>query len=111
MPLPDGRGVFGAMPAWVGQPAATLGIKVITVFPGNEGTRLDSHQGAVLLFDTADGRLLAVLDAKVGRDHYVVAFSSDHGVAALPEQTFPAPAGGRGAGAGVTGRVTAATVA
>jgi ornithine cyclodeaminase len=62
VPLPDGRGVFGAMPAWVGEPA-TLGIKVITVFPGNEGSRLDSHQGAVLLFDTADGRLLAVLDA------------------------------------------------
>ncbi|HVG43882.1 MAG TPA: ornithine cyclodeaminase family protein, partial [Longimicrobium sp.] len=62
VPLPDGRGVFGAMPAWVGEPA-TLGIKVITVFPGNHGTRLDSHQGAVLLFDTADGRLLAVLDA------------------------------------------------
>ena len=54
MPLPDGRGVLGAMPAWIGKPA-TLGIKVITVFPGNEGSRLDSHQGAVLLFDTADG--------------------------------------------------------
>ena len=62
VPMPDGRGLFGAMPAWVGEPA-TLGIKVITVFPGNEGTRLDLHQGAVLLFDPEDGRLLAVLDA------------------------------------------------
>jgi len=62
MPLPDGQSVVGAMPAWIGDPA-TLGIKVITVFPGNEGSRLDSHQGAVLLFDPGDGRLLAVLDA------------------------------------------------
>jgi ornithine cyclodeaminase/alanine dehydrogenase-like protein (mu-crystallin family) len=62
VPLPDGSGLFGAMPAWLGRPE-TLGIKVITVFPGNEGSQLDSHQGAVLLFDTGDGRLLAVLDA------------------------------------------------
>ena len=48
----------------------------------------------------------------MGRDRYVLAFSSDHGVVTLPEQTFPQPAGGRGAGGGgVTGRVTAATVA
>jgi alanine dehydrogenase len=62
MRLPDGRSAFGAMPAYLGRPAA-LGIKVITVFPGNEGTHLDSHQGAVLLFEVEHGRLLAVLDA------------------------------------------------
>lgn len=60
--LPDGQSAFGAMPAYLGRPAA-LGIKVITVFPGNDGTALDSHQGAVLLFDVDTGRLLAVMDA------------------------------------------------
>jgi ornithine cyclodeaminase/alanine dehydrogenase-like protein (mu-crystallin family) len=60
--LPDGRSAFGAMPAYLGRPAA-MGLKVVTVFPGNEGTRYDSHIGAVLLFDVEHGRLLAVMDA------------------------------------------------
>lgn len=60
--LPGGQGAFGAMPAHLSSPPA-LGIKVITVFPGNHGTEYDSHQGAVLLFETERGRLLAVLDA------------------------------------------------
>lgn len=60
--LPDGRSAFGAMPAYLGRPAA-IGLKAITVFPGNEGSALDSHQGAVLLFEAEQGRLLAVMDA------------------------------------------------
>lgn len=60
--LPGGQGAFGAMPAHLSSPPA-LGIKVITVFPGNHGTAYDSHQGAVLLFETERGRLLAVMDA------------------------------------------------
>jgi ornithine cyclodeaminase len=43
--------------------ASALGIKVITVFPGNLGTPFDSHQGAVLLFEGEHGRLLAIMDA------------------------------------------------
>ncbi|HEV7499498.1 MAG TPA: ornithine cyclodeaminase family protein [Vicinamibacteria bacterium] len=60
--LPGGQGAFGAMPAHLSSPPA-IGIKVITVFPGNHGTAYDSHQGAVLLFETERGRLLAVMDA------------------------------------------------
>jgi alanine dehydrogenase len=60
--LPGGAGAFAAMPAHLSSPPA-LGIKVISVFPGNHGTRLDSHQGAVLLFDTERGQLLAIMDA------------------------------------------------
>ena len=59
---PDRTGLLGLMPGWLGEPR-TLGIKVVTVFPGNHGTDLDAHQGVVLLFDTDDGRLLAVIDA------------------------------------------------
>ena len=62
VPLPDRRGALAAMPAWLGEPPV-LGIKTISFFPGNLGTRLDCHQGAVLLFDPQDGRLLALLDA------------------------------------------------
>ncbi|HYU40772.1 MAG TPA: ornithine cyclodeaminase family protein [Vicinamibacteria bacterium] len=60
--LPGGQAAFAAMPAHLSSPAA-IGIKVITVFPANHGTEYDSHQGAVLLFETERGRLLAVMDA------------------------------------------------
>ena len=60
--LPDSRDFFAVMPAYLGEPRS-VGAKVITVFPGNHGTALDSHQGAVLLFDAANGSLVALLDA------------------------------------------------
>ena len=60
--MPDGRNAFGLMPAALNEPAS-LGAKVITVFPGNDATPYDSHQGAVLLFETEYGRLIAILDA------------------------------------------------
>ncbi len=60
--LPSGAGLLGVMPAYLADIDAP-GIKVITIFPGNHGTELDSHQGAVLLFDGQRGRLLAVIDA------------------------------------------------
>ena len=60
--IPDGRGVFGSMPAYLNPPDA-IGLKALTVFPGNEGTRFDSHQGVVLLFEATHGSLMAILDA------------------------------------------------
>jgi len=60
--LPEGKGAFGVMPGQVSKPDS-FGLKVITVFPGNEGTRYDSHQGAVLLFEPVHGTLVAVMDA------------------------------------------------
>jgi ornithine cyclodeaminase len=60
--LPETPNILGTMPGYLGVGPA-LGVKVITVFPGNHGTPLDSHQGAVLLFDPNDGSLRAVLDA------------------------------------------------
>ena len=60
--LPDKSGALGAMPSYLEEPAS-LGIKVITVFQKNLGTKYDSHQGAVLLFDAEHGVLQAVIDA------------------------------------------------
>ncbi len=60
--IPGTHNVFAMMPAYSSALRA-FGAKMITVFPGNHGTDLDSHQGAVLLFDARDGRLVAVLDA------------------------------------------------
>lgn len=60
--LPGGRGVFGVMPAHLAEPAA-LGLKAIAVFPGNEGTTLDSHQGLVVLFSPETGAPISIMDA------------------------------------------------
>ena len=60
--LPDRSGLIGLMPGYLGRPQA-LGVKVVTVYPGNHGTDFDSHQGAVMLFDVDNGSPLAILDA------------------------------------------------
>jgi ornithine cyclodeaminase/alanine dehydrogenase-like protein (mu-crystallin family) len=60
--LPDRTGLLGLMPGYLGDPSA-LGIKVVTVMPGNQSTPYDSHQGSVLLFEPRYGQLIAVLDA------------------------------------------------
>lgn len=63
MPIPGADGsVLALMPSFLGAPRG-VAVKVITVFPGNHGSALDAHQGAVLLFDADDGRLLGVFDA------------------------------------------------
>jgi len=60
--IPDSPNVLALMPAY-SKALKAIGTKLITVYPGNHGTGLDSHQGAVLLFDGLRGRLLAMMDA------------------------------------------------
>jgi ornithine cyclodeaminase len=60
--LPPAGGALAWMPAWLGG-ESVMGIKTITVFGRNRGTPYPSHQGAVLLFDCAHGRPLAIVDA------------------------------------------------
>ncbi|HEX6573930.1 MAG TPA: ornithine cyclodeaminase family protein [Gemmatimonadaceae bacterium] len=60
--LPEKVGALGMMPAYLGN-IQSVGLKVVTVFPGNHGTKYDSHQGAVLLFETQHGQLLSIMDA------------------------------------------------
>ncbi|MGH7730391.1 MAG: ornithine cyclodeaminase family protein [Candidatus Eiseniibacteriota bacterium] len=59
--LPDRPGLLGLMPAYLGAPRV-MGLKVVTVMPGNHGTEYDSHQGAVLIFEVEHGSPLAVID-------------------------------------------------
>lgn len=59
---PDRAGLLGSMPAFLAQPP-TFALKVVTVFPGAHEAGLDSHQGAVLLFDGVTGRPDAMLEA------------------------------------------------
>lgn len=60
---PDNKGILGMMPSYLGGNPPAIGIKVVTVFPGNHGTKFDSHQGAIQLFETNNGSLLAIIDA------------------------------------------------
>jgi len=60
--LPDGSGLLGLMPAYLGAPQS-FGLKVVSVMPGNHGTAYDSHQGVVMLFGVEHGEPLAILDA------------------------------------------------
>jgi ornithine cyclodeaminase len=62
--LPDRRGLLVTMPGGLfGEDGGVLGVKVLTVFPGNAAHGEESHQGAVLLFEAEHGRPLAFLDA------------------------------------------------
>jgi len=60
--LPDKRGVLGMMPGFMGN-LKVMGIKAISVFPGNTNTEYDCHQGAVMLFETEYGQPLTIIDA------------------------------------------------
>jgi len=60
--LPDGSGLLGLMPGYLGNPES-FGLKVVSVMPKNHGTGYDSHQGVVMLFGTEHGEPLAIIDA------------------------------------------------
>ncbi len=66
-------------------------------------------QDQLLRLDLQIGRLLDTLDARVGRNNYVVGFSSDHGVPMIPEQMAAMGLdAGRFTSAALNARVTAA---
>lgn len=63
MRVPKTDNFFAAMPGYVEVDGeGVFGAKLVTVFPGNQGTEFDSHQGAVLIFDNEHGGVAAVLD-------------------------------------------------
>lgn len=63
VPAEHGRGYLAWMPGTLAAPD-WLGIKVMSIFPGNFGKDLGSHQGCVLLFDSDNGRPAAMIDAR-----------------------------------------------
>jgi ornithine cyclodeaminase len=59
---PDKKGILGMIPAYLHNPRV-LGLKAISVFPGNRDTPFEAHQSVVLLFGTERGRMLGIVDA------------------------------------------------
>src|SRR5438270_7073648 len=53
-------GFFGVMPA----SGESMGIKMVTYYPGNAGTALPSHMAVVALFDPRTGEPLALMDGR-----------------------------------------------
>jgi ornithine cyclodeaminase len=60
MPLGSGN-AMGIMPGGLSTPAVH-GIKLVSLYPQNPKRGLSSHQGVILLFDTENGRPIAVVD-------------------------------------------------
>lgn len=58
---PDG--LLAAMPGFV--PEVGFGLKAVTVFAGNHGTDIPSHQGLITLFNPSNGSPVAVMDASL----------------------------------------------
>src|SRR5437588_1017031 len=65
MRVPGASGFLGLMPGYIA-PArgegGALGMKAVSVFPGNAKRGIDTHQGAVLVFEADTGRLSAMMD-------------------------------------------------
>ena len=60
IPLSGGRGQLLIMPA---SQRDVLSAKVVTIFNGNARTSFETIQGAALIFEAENGRLLGILDS------------------------------------------------
>ena len=60
--MPDNTGMIGLMPGYLGDPAS-LGLKIVSIFPGNHAVGRETHLGVVMLFDLAHGEPIAIIDA------------------------------------------------
>ncbi|HEY3246682.1 MAG TPA: ornithine cyclodeaminase family protein [bacterium] len=58
------RGLLALMPAYVTTREA-LGAKAVTFYPGNADRNLPTHMAVVLLWDSATGELLAIMDGRL----------------------------------------------
>lgn len=55
-------GLLGVMPAHLPGDSGGLAVKLVSVFPGNHGSGLPSHQAIIALFDAATGSPIALMD-------------------------------------------------
>jgi ornithine cyclodeaminase/alanine dehydrogenase-like protein (mu-crystallin family) len=59
---PAAAGLMAFMPAYDGGGPSVFGLKAIGIFPGNASRQMDTHQGAVALFDGDTGELRALVN-------------------------------------------------
>lgn len=61
LPVPGRDAFIGAMPA-IGE---AMAVKVVTLYHGNAGTGVPTHQAVILVFDRDNGAPVAVLDGRL----------------------------------------------
>ena len=61
LPVPGRDAFIGAMPA-IGD---AMAVKVVTLYHGNAGTEIPTHQAVILVFDRETGSPVAVLDGRL----------------------------------------------
>jgi len=62
LPVAEHNGFFGVMPAVYGD---IMGAKLVTLYPGNAGTALPTHQGIIALLRATTGEPLAMMDGRL----------------------------------------------
>jgi thiomorpholine-carboxylate dehydrogenase len=62
LPVAEHQGFFGVMPAVYGD---IMGAKLVTLYPGNAGTALPTHQGIIALLRATTGEPLAMMDGRL----------------------------------------------
>jgi thiomorpholine-carboxylate dehydrogenase len=62
LPVPEHMAFLGVMPAVYGE---VMGAKLVTVYPNNAALNLPSHQALIVLFRSATGEPLAIMDGRL----------------------------------------------
>jgi thiomorpholine-carboxylate dehydrogenase len=60
--IEEGKRYLGVMPAVTAQ---GMGAKLVSFFPGNEGTRVPTHLATIMLFESETGQPLAFMDGRL----------------------------------------------
>ena len=103
LPVPGKDAFMGAMPA-IGE---AMAVKIVTLFHGNAGTDIPTHQAVILVFDRENGSPVAVLDGRLITEMRTAAGSA----AAARKLAVPDPEIVTIMGSGVQARAHAAALA
>jgi thiomorpholine-carboxylate dehydrogenase len=78
----EGKKYFGVMPAVAGD---VMGLKAVSFYPGNEGTRYHTHDATILLFRATTGEPVAAMDGRLITEMRTAAVSAAVTKALYPE--------------------------
>jgi thiomorpholine-carboxylate dehydrogenase len=96
IPVPGRDAVFAAMPA-VG---TAMAVKIVTLYHGNSGTGLPTHQGVIVVLDIDNGSPLALLDGRLITEMRTAAGSAAVARAVAPKSVEVVTIMGNGVQAG-----------
>jgi thiomorpholine-carboxylate dehydrogenase len=82
--IEESRRYFGVMPAVTDD---VMAAKLVSFYPGNEGTEFPTHNGQILLLDTRTGEPLAAMDARLITEMRTAAVSAAATKYLMPERS------------------------